>query len=312
MLPARSDIVHTNLYEESNSPPDNKRHIPNGYGIKTTLIESVSWQWLYTTHLLIAYELVLTRKNAPLSYNSYSWLSLEVAAGWLLKSYWNPDSLLFNPVKQQTASIVKGDHSFENFTMMFGSGQNAQQYQPSALISQQVPQTTHSLCAFSSLLSDESCSGNGGPHQHSHTLGLNCFVYPCNDICRSRPPFDNREPAEWPLNSIGDSTGQTGVYPEQSSCPYLTSYEHRLCFIDHHDLPNATDSRENSLFESLSDHPDIQHFWNSDQVFQPYPCYINDPSDLQHHPEEAGISYTHIRFSPSTETSEIQQITESS
>lgn len=72
-----SDITDTNGYARSDLPLDEKRHKPVGYGVKTTLIESISWQWLCATHLLVSYKLILTTKDSPLCYTPYSWVPVE-------------------------------------------------------------------------------------------------------------------------------------------------------------------------------------------------------------------------------------------
>ncbi|WOG27027.1 hypothetical protein [Endozoicomonas sp. 8E] len=71
-----SDTVHKKGYARPASPPDDKRQRPGDYGIKTTTIEPTSWQWLYSTHLLVAYELVLTIKDARPDSVPYSCLLL--------------------------------------------------------------------------------------------------------------------------------------------------------------------------------------------------------------------------------------------
>lgn len=58
-----SDMANT----ESDSPPDEKPHGLSGFALRTTLIGSITWQWLYATNLLVGYELILTIKDAPLS-----------------------------------------------------------------------------------------------------------------------------------------------------------------------------------------------------------------------------------------------------
>ncbi|WOG26937.1 hypothetical protein [Endozoicomonas sp. 8E] len=66
-----SDIAETYGYEGSGLPSGEKRHKPDSYGFKTTFIESISWQWLCTTNLLVAYRLILTTKGTLLSSKLY-------------------------------------------------------------------------------------------------------------------------------------------------------------------------------------------------------------------------------------------------
>ncbi len=229
-----SDIADTDSYAGS----DEKRHRPYGHRVKTTISESISWQWLYFTNLLVAYQLTLIIKDNPLNSSPDSWLPVEavVAVGWLLKSYWNPASFLFlfNPIEQQAASVLKQENfTFAIITAMFGSGDNPQQYPPSESSGQQVPAASpHITGYFTNQLYPGSGDGNRGPQQNSHTLGLNCFVYPCHGACRLRTTPCSTVQAEWLLNTMESSTGQTEATPGQSSCLHLAS---GYCFscIDH-------------------------------------------------------------------------------
>ncbi|WOG27034.1 hypothetical protein [Endozoicomonas sp. 8E] len=207
-----SDIVDTNEYSRSTSSSDAKRHKPVGCVVKTTIIESISWQWLYATNLLVAYELTLTTNDTPLHPTPYSWLTVEMVVGWLLKNYWNPDSGRVNPIEQQAVSISRqGTHPFATITTMFGSGHNSPQSQPPESSGQQATQTTtQSIGYFTHLMHSDSGDGNEGSEQRSHTLSLNCLIHPCHGVCRFRPP-DGREAAEKPLNSDEPKFGQLPV-----------------------------------------------------------------------------------------------------
>ncbi len=117
-----SDIVGTNGYSGSIFRPDNKPHRLGSYGLKTSFIESISWQLIYGTNLLVAYELVLSTRAAAMSTKPYSWTPVEalVVVGWLLKSCWNSDSPLSDPIEQLKASQ---DDPFAISAMML-PGQN--------------------------------------------------------------------------------------------------------------------------------------------------------------------------------------------
>ncbi|WOG26914.1 hypothetical protein [Endozoicomonas sp. 8E] len=200
----RLDIVDTNDYTWSDLPSNEKRQRHDDYGFKATTIESFSWQWLYTTNLLAAYGLILARKDNPLP---YSWVLVEsvIAVGWLLKSYWNSYSPLFNPIGQKEASQ---EYTFTIITMMSGSEHAQHQGQPSESSGQQAPQvTTHPIGYFTASLNSEFGDGNQEPQEDLHTLGLHCFVRPCRGVCTLRPSSLVSEPAESPLNSIESSTG---------------------------------------------------------------------------------------------------------
>ncbi|WOG27037.1 hypothetical protein [Endozoicomonas sp. 8E] len=195
-----SDITDTNGNSGSYSQSDNKLHRSGYYEAKATIIKSISWQLLYATNLLVAYELILTNRKANPDSNSDSWLPVEVsfAAGSLLRSCWNQNSLLFNPVEQQAKSMLtQGKHPFVTITTMFDSGHNSPEYPPPDSSGQHAPQaTTQAVFYFTYLLHSDSGDGDEAPEQHSHTLGLNCFVDPCQGVCRFRVSSDNRESAQ--------------------------------------------------------------------------------------------------------------------
>ncbi|WP_448218195.1 hypothetical protein [Endozoicomonas sp. 2B-B] len=194
-------ITDTKGNAGSDSSSDNKRQKSSGCGFKRPLIESISWQLLYASHLLVANQLTLTTRDVPLSYDPDLWLPEDwfVAVAWLLGSYWNPDSPLFSLIKQQGGQKLP----FATITAVFGSGHNQQMYQPSQSSGQQTPQaTSQSSGALISPLNSGPGGGDEGPQQDMHTLGLNCFVYPCYGICRFRSSSESREPAEWLLESL--------------------------------------------------------------------------------------------------------------
>ncbi|WOG27053.1 hypothetical protein [Endozoicomonas sp. 8E] len=196
-----SNIADTNGYAEPDWPPDEKQQKSYNFRLPPPLTEPISWQLLYATHLLVAYELILTTKGAALSSSFYSWIPLEaaVAVGWLLKCYWNPDSHLFSTIEQQQ---INQDYPFMAITLMFGSGRDQPGYQPSKSSNQKAPATATRLTrSLIRLQNTDGGGGNGNPQKDLHTLGLNCFVRPCNGVCRFRSSSDSREPAEWPLNT---------------------------------------------------------------------------------------------------------------
>ncbi len=195
-----SDITDTNGNSGPCSQSDNKPHRSGYYEAKTTIIKSVSWHLLYAANLLLAYELILTNRKANPDLNSDSWLPVEVlfAADSLLRSYWNQDSLPFNPIEQQAKSMLThGNHPFVTITTMLDSGHNSPEYPPPDSSAQHAPQaTTQTVVYFTYLLHSDSGDGDEAPEQHSHTLGLNCFVDPCQGVCRFRVSSDNREPTQ--------------------------------------------------------------------------------------------------------------------
>ncbi|WOG27097.1 hypothetical protein [Endozoicomonas sp. 8E] len=241
------------------SLPDNERHMTFSFEIKSTILDSVSWQWLHAPHLLVSYELILTTRDTPMSSTPYLCLTVEVVItiGWLLKSYWNPDSPFFNPIEQQRASILTfEDHPFAIITSALDSGENSAQYQLSESSGQQTREKlTFTKGYFSKLLYSDSGNGDEGPEQHQHTLNLNCYVYPCNGVCRFRPSlFDSRELSEQPLHSKESS------YPHQAN-------GHCLDCIDLFKPESAEDSLEEPLLKILNDLSDIQPLFTSDPLF---------------------------------------------
>ncbi|WOG27133.1 hypothetical protein [Endozoicomonas sp. 8E] len=203
------ETVDTNSHVGPTFATNKKRHISGSYSLATTLIESISWQLLYVTNLLFAYELILTTRDPPISATPYSWLPAEVLVivGWLLKSYWNPDSLLLNTTEQQETSQ---DSPFSSIIMMVvpDPEQGQQQRHSSGSSGHRSSGTSHYHTGSSySPPPSGSGDGNGGYQQNQHTLGLNCLV--CNGICRLRPLSDSRMRAEWTMDSPERSTGNT-------------------------------------------------------------------------------------------------------
>ncbi len=267
-----TEIDLENGYAASDSPPDDKRHRADGYRVKTPLIELISWQLPDLRHLLVAYELILTINTTTLRPKHYSGLPVEVgvALGWLFKSYWNPDSLLFNPIRQHFLSILKrGENLFQIITVMYGSGYDPAKNPSSGSSRQQTLKThTHTTGTFTSLLNHGYSDGDEGPEQDQHTLGLNCFIYPCHGVCRFRPSFDSREPAEKALNPEERSTDYKGETPRQSSCSHLAN---GYCFscLDHTNSLNISCSQQNTFPETRDYFPGIQSQYTCSQLSEP-------------------------------------------
>ncbi|WP_257288338.1 MULTISPECIES: hypothetical protein, partial [unclassified Endozoicomonas] len=281
----QSNIAHINDYEGPDLVLDKKRHRPLGYCVEKNIIVSMSWQWLYATNLLIVCELILTTE-ARLSVTPYFWLPAEVVVtvGWLLKNHCNPNTRLFNPIEQQ----ANQGHPLATIITVFGSGNNPPQYPSSESSSQQAPQAaTHPpVSSFISLLNNDCSGGNGGGHQqHLHTLGLNCFAYPCHGFCRFRPSSNSTEPTEWPLNSL------------KSSCPHLAA-GHCLSCMGHFGSENVMGSRQN-LIDSIRNAIEIAGLLNDDEPMLRHLSsiaddfvVINGSFDLQSLPEEDGTAFT--------------------
>ncbi|WOG29011.1 hypothetical protein [Endozoicomonas sp. 8E] len=255
-LPGNSSgIAATIGYAGSDSPPDGKRHKPDGYGVKTNIIALFSWQLLHASDLPVAYEMILTTRDAPLSYDLHSWLRLGwvIAVGWLLNSYWYPDLPLSNPIEQQASQELP----IAIITMVFGSGHNPPKYPLSKSYGQQTSQaTTQRSGSLYNFLNSGSGEGHRGPHRRLHTLSLNCFFYPCHGVCRFRPTSNSEAPAEWLLNS------------SENSCPHLANGRCISC-TGRFEPVHPEYSREGSLLKKLNDLSGTQRLFDSGQFFQP-------------------------------------------
>ncbi|WP_252178044.1 hypothetical protein [Endozoicomonas sp. 4G] len=216
---ALPDVADANVPSGSVFVPDGKPDKLDGYGFKTSYFDLISWQLIFASHLLVAYQLVITIHDTPGS-KPYSWIPVEtfVAVGWLLKSYWNLSSPLFNPMDQLQASQ---DDPFAITTMVhLGHAKHPREHpnhntkQPAISSGQQTTATTTTQLTGSvtHTLPSGSNGGNEDSHQHHHTLDLNCFAHPCHGVCRFRQLTNNGGPAELSLNSIIASL-DTLIYP---------------------------------------------------------------------------------------------------
>ncbi|WOG27288.1 hypothetical protein [Endozoicomonas sp. 8E] len=205
-----SDIADTNGYAGLDLPPDDKPHGINGYGLKTTLIESISWPLIYASHLLVAYEMILITHDTSLSAKPFSWLPVEafVVIGWLLKNDWNSDSSLFIPIDQPEASQ---DDPFAITTMMLpGNSQQKNDHQnpPSTSSSQQATGGATST-RTTGYASGSPSSGSGdddkNPEPHQHTFDYNCHFGSCHGVCKLRSSSVGGGSARRPRNSLASS-----------------------------------------------------------------------------------------------------------
>ncbi|WP_422410237.1 MULTISPECIES: hypothetical protein [unclassified Endozoicomonas] len=208
-----SDIADTNAYAGPALAPHEKRHRSDSYGLQMTFVESIPWQLLYTAHLQVVYELILPSSLTARGASFYPQLPLEaiLLVGWLLKSYLNTSSKWFDWAQQQASR----DYPFTAITGTTGSGHGQTQYSPSASSTQQVSAATPLLAGYVTEVSySDFGDGNGEPEQHPHTLGLNCFLHPCNGVCQFRPSSNIREPAVWSQYCEERSTDQTDDVPD--------------------------------------------------------------------------------------------------
>ncbi|WP_257274558.1 hypothetical protein, partial [Endozoicomonas sp. SESOKO4] len=259
ILPGNPSVIaNTDGYATSDSPPEDKPRKSDVQGINAFLIERISRQLFYATHLRVSYELILTTKALPLKAKPYSSIPVEwaIAVAWLLKCYWNCDSPLINPMTQQeaTSMLTQENQTFAIITVMFDSGNNQRPHQqqdpPSDSFGQHVPVAT---TCFDSFLYSRSGGGNEGPQQNQHTLDFNCFVSPCHGVCQFHYSPDGRGLNEWqPISS-------------ESSCRHLT-HGHCLRCIGYVDPVEVTP--QSSQFERLNLPATIQPQSASDLLFE--------------------------------------------
>ncbi|WOG27326.1 hypothetical protein [Endozoicomonas sp. 8E] len=247
----------------------------NSYVETTSSIESISWELIYATHLLVASKLLLTTSDNPFSARLYSWIPLEalVAVGMLLKSYGNPDSLLFNTANQLE---VSQNHPFAITTMVLpGQGQtkNSQQSQAPASSAQQASGTINRLIgSFARLLSCRR-DGNGEPEQHQHTYGLDCYADSCNGVCRFRPPAESRE--------LPEASNDCPICFEMFTNVIVTPCCSQK--IDKHCLQNIFQTAAEICpycrvdLSSLANSPD---FAVREELQQDLPCSFNEPRGI--------------------------------
>ncbi|WP_422412468.1 MULTISPECIES: hypothetical protein [unclassified Endozoicomonas] len=203
LLDSSLDIDDTNSYTDPSLLADATSGELNGYGLATTCIETISWQLLYATQLLVAYGLALITHEAPPGSKPDSRLPEEalITVGMLLKSYWNPESLLFNPADEPEAASIstQEDYPFAITTMVLpGKSQkeNGQQSQASASSGQQASGKITRLRRFFAKRLSRRRDGKEDPEQPQHTYGLDCYVDSCNGVCRFRPPPSGGEMAQ--------------------------------------------------------------------------------------------------------------------
>ncbi|WOG28497.1 hypothetical protein [Endozoicomonas sp. 8E] len=211
-----SCLADINYDAESIFPPDDKQPSVGIYGATKSLIESISWELIYATHLLVAYKLVLTTSDNPMSTKANSWIPVEAfaAVGLLLKSYWSPELLLFNPMdhREATSMMTEGGDPFVITTMMLpGNGQ--QQSQPNnkqaKSSGQQASGATNTRISGSITGSLTSGSGGSGESpEQQHTFDLNCHVDSCHGVCILRSSSDSKESAAGSPNSEEIRTGR--------------------------------------------------------------------------------------------------------
>ncbi|WOG26912.1 hypothetical protein [Endozoicomonas sp. 8E] len=179
-------IANTNGHPVRDFPVNDTAFGLSVHGLKTVIIESISWHLLYSTPLLVAYELFLTTHDTSQSPKIYSRLAVEafIAVGWLLNSYWNPDSSMFNTIGELQASQ---DYPFAINTMMLSPADNQQHDLRSKSSSQQASGTgTRLMGTFTSHEHYASCGRKRDPELNQHTFGLNCFADDCNGVCQFR------------------------------------------------------------------------------------------------------------------------------
>ena len=117
-----TEIIRTNSYSGSGTPPDDKPHRPGGlWESLTTVVESVSWQLLYATSGCVGYKLLLTLQDGSYPPQPFLWTPLvaTVVVIGFSRSHWNPGLPTFNPLDEQASGQ---QHGIQIITLMDNPG----------------------------------------------------------------------------------------------------------------------------------------------------------------------------------------------
>ena len=117
-----TEIISTNSYSGSDTPPDDKPYSPRRYWERlTTVVESVSWQLLYASNEVTGYKLLLAFQEDSYQPQPFSWIPVvaTVVVGWLTRSNWNPEAPMFNQLDEQATNQ---QHELQIITLMDNPG----------------------------------------------------------------------------------------------------------------------------------------------------------------------------------------------
>ena len=178
-----TEIISTNSYSGSDTPPDDKPYNPRRYRERlTTVVESVSWQLLYVSNEVTGYKLLLAFQEDSYQPQPFSWMPVvaTVVVGWLTRSNWNPEAPMFNQLDEQATSQ---QHELQIITLMdnpggvhpqatgsWGHGQSFDMYSSSA---------ANPYNSFGNHQRGDYDDDPGWPTPPIHSYGENCYEQPC-------------------------------------------------------------------------------------------------------------------------------------
>ena len=178
-----TEIISTSSYSGSDTPPDDKPYSPRGYWERlTTVVESVSWQPLYASNEVTGYKLLLAFQEDSYQPQPLSWMPVvaTVVVGWLARSSWNPEALMFNQLDEQATNqqhelqiitlMDKPGGGYSQATDTWGHGQSFDMYSSSA---------ANSYNSFGNYQRGYHGDDPGWPTTPVHSYGENCYEQPC-------------------------------------------------------------------------------------------------------------------------------------
>ena len=178
-----TEIISTNSYSGSDTPPDDKPYSPRGYWERlTTIVESVSWQPLYASNEVIGYKLLLAFQEDSYQPQPFSWMPVvvTVVVGWLARSSWNPEAPMFNQLDEQATNQ---QHELQIITLMDkpggGYSQAAGSWGHGWSFNMYSSFTGRSHYLFGNHQRGYYGDNPGWPTTPVHSYGENCYEQPC-------------------------------------------------------------------------------------------------------------------------------------
>ena len=178
-----TEIISTNSYSGSDTPPDDKPYSPRGYWERlTTVVESVSWQLLYASNEVTGYKLLLAFQEDSYQPQPFSWMPVvaAVVVGWLTRSNWNPEAPMFNQLDEQATNQ---QHELQIITLMDkpggGYSQATESWGHGWLFYMYPSFTGRSHYLFGNYPRGYYGDNPGWPTPPKHSYGENCYEQPC-------------------------------------------------------------------------------------------------------------------------------------
>ncbi|WP_187300028.1 C2H2-type zinc finger protein [Endozoicomonas montiporae] len=207
-----TEIISTNCYSGSDTPPEDKPYRPRGlWESLTTVVESVTLQLLYASNEVIGYELLLTLQEDSLSPQPFLWIPVvaTVVVGWLSRNRWNPETPLFNQLDEQE---FNKQHELQIISFMFEPPSNSS-HSSMVLFDPPQPNYPHSSRVYNARANTHGGGDGGGWQESQHTLGDNCYIGCCWGRCQYALPnealvYDNQYDTDQYKNIFADGYGQ--------------------------------------------------------------------------------------------------------